>query len=1002
MPNSGNFTIFGSSVSGSAADSNSEYLNANFLNTTEPPNSNTGFTSTALTNPAGFSFANDDMPRYGTKTVWIKDLVLLEDRTRWINNRPTYQFIWSEPQPHIQGYAWGNIRLKNTNFGKTVSVIDIGDGIAVSGVIRNLGWIINPTTDATGTAAKWTDGVDLSATVSFGNAALDVNVSGNNKYNVQIHSSTLLTRNIHEYRLIANQYRTLSVPGVVAYFENTTADIDQFPGNTYVTMFRESTTVGEDIALPSISGNMGGRSSIAKTLINSYQFNTVPTSYINSIGIGASGTNLMTVTTGQGGSFPIGSGIAAISGTSHYIGTVTNQSTDTLTVSPTLPFGLSGLVYRGWQGGPTFAISASLYTLASTIDPKLSNTIIDPRGFGELQNGTLFYSDPEGKYRFWGGNLNVNAIEGYQGVGFISNTLGFFQVDGYFCAAEVEIAAAGIVHGTFSINGVPAWGLNEGVSAILRKTVFTNAGPGWNSFSFSPGQSLTQANFFRINLYNQMDPTGMTNTLLGSFDTTISPLHRFGDAANASLMPLGNWQRVYADQCYFSGQWARGATSGAAGGVQFLGTSTNSILNFQYFGTDFEILGTAGSSAILTIDGASTTVVVGARIPVAGGATFHTVRYTHQNGNSFIQGFDFLKPVVGEIKNNQNYTPREEFNEMPRVFNQSDTPRNPKDFDVWAADKFGKVVMIYLFGKWNQIVLGTQLDDPNDQAMYRLHGTTNNTDAASLTSAETFNFFSWSITQAASSTAINRSQVGDASFNASIYFVDGVNAAGSLTGFTEQFNKFSFTVGATRATPKVSGGVAVLNFLLVAGKGITALGSTSSGVIDTFNGTSWTSTVATASAPVTAASGFVQGGVVRWVGGWNVTGGSASNVHDTFNGSSSATSTVFPESDVAVIGGSYAGAGVAGGLASGTNRSYAWSGSWSANIPLAATVSSADMHDGNRGPMTGNYFNAKVYINGGLSAANTATNASQVYNGSSWAVDTASNQSIGGCGGGTT
>lgn len=1003
MPNSNNFTYFGSPLSGSASNSNTAYLNANFLNTTEAATSNQGFTSTALTNPTSALFSNDDMPRYSAKTVWVTDLLLISDRTRWISNQPTYQIIWSEPQPHIQGYAWGNIRLKNNNFGKSVMIGDIGDGIAISGVIRNLSWIINPSTDATATAEVWTDGVDQSTTVSFGNTPVDCITSGNNKYNVFKHTTGALNSyNIHEYRLTAKQYKNFLVSGIVAYFENATVNIDQFPGNSYVTMFRETTTVGQQIALPSITGNMGGRSSIAKTILASYQFNTVSTDYINTVGVGTINTNLMTVTTGQGGSFPIGSGIGAIIGTSHYIGTVTNRSTDTLTVSPTLAFGVSGLVYRTWQGGPTFAISASLYSLSFTIDPKLSNTIIDPRGFGEIQTGTLFYSEPEQHYRFWGSNLNVNIIEGYQGVGFISNTLGFFQVDGNFCAAEVEIAGAGIMHGTFSINGVPAWGINEGVSAIIRKTVFTNAGPGWNSFSFSPGQSFINTNIFRINLYNQTDPTGMTNTLLGSFDTTVTPLHRLGDVANASLMPMGNWQRIYADQCYFAGVWARGVTSGVAGAVQFLGTSTNSALKFQYYGTDFEILGTAGSSAVLTLDGASIGVSLGIRIPVSGGATFHSVVYTHQNGNSFISGYDFLRPVTGEIKNNQNYVPRSELSSVPRVFNQSDTPRNPRDFDIWAADKFGKVVLMYLFGKWNQIIIGTQLDDPNDQALYKLHGTTNNTDAGNTTGAEVFNLFSWSTAISVSTTSIARSQVGDSSFNSSIYFIDGINTGGVLTAFNESFNKFSFTVNTNRTTPKVSGGVVKFGPVLVAGKGITVISTSTSAAIDTFNGTSWNAAVATASVGTNSQGCFVQGNRVRWVGGYNWNGTAVSNVHDTFDGSSTSTDTVFPETDTSTASGSYSGAGVAGGIGSSVTRTYTFNGSWSSSIAWVATMNADNGLSGNRGPMSGSFFSSKVYVNGGLSAVNTTTNSTQAFNGTSWALDTSSNLSVGGAGGGIT
>lgn len=997
MPNSGNFTIFGTSVSGAAANSNSEYLNSNFLNTTENANSNQGFTSTALTNPSSFYFTNDDMPRYQAKTVYVNDLVLLEDRSRWVNNKPTYQIVWSEPQPHIQGYAWGNIRLKNSNFGKCVSVIDIDDGIAICGVIRQVGWMVNPVNLATATADKWTDGVDLSQTISFADAPLDSMSTGYNKYNVYWHSSSLQTRNIHEYRLLANQYQALTVSGVVAYFENSTSDIDQFPGTSYVTMYRQSTSVGTHIATPSISGNIGGRSSIAKTLLNTYQTNTSTIPYINTVANGASGTNLVTVTTGQGGSFPIGCGVAAILGTTNYIGTVTNQSTDTLTVSPTLPFGISGLLFRSWQAGPTFSISASLYTKAFTIDPVLSNTIADGNGFGENATGALAYSHPENKYRIWGSNLTIQPIEGYKGFGFISNTLGFFQVDGNFCAAEIEIAGAGIIHGTFAINGVPAWGLNEGFSSILRKTVFTNAGAGWNSFSFTPGTSFINTSFFRINLYNQVDSVGMTNTLLGSLDTNVTPMNRFGDVSNATLTPMGNWQRIFADQCYFSGPWSRGVTSGVAGGVQFIGSSTNAALNFQYFGTDFAVLGAVSSSAVLTLDGAPVGCSLNLRIPVAGGATFHSVVYTNQSGTSIIHGFDFLKPTIGEIKNNQNYSPRVEFNQIPRVFNQSDTPRNPKDFDIWASDKFGRVVLMYLFGKWNQIIIGNPYDDPNDIQLYRIHGSPTAAAGGANGAVEMYNFFSWSIPQATSSTNAWSGQIGDAGFNGSVYWIDGLNTSDALSAITEAFNKFSFSTGPNRSTTKSSGGVGLFNFQLYVGKGQAGGGTPTSG-LDAYNGSSWTNAVTTLSTASSVDAAFVYANKFRVIAGYN---GGSINVHATYDGASSSTDTVYPTSDTTIIGGSSNANGIVGGGQSNATASYSWSGSWSSSITLLYSVQPDAGTAFARGtPVIGNYQRSRVYMNGGKDSGASAINRTSFFTGTSWISDTNSSTSTTATGGG--
>lgn len=992
-----NLTFFGVGGGGGGSGSASSYLQDNFQNTTNPANSNGVLTSNPNNNPLGLFFANDSAVQYNTKTVWVKDLVLIQDRSKWISNKPTYQIVWSEVIPGIQGYCFGNIRLKNTQYGVSVDVRDIGDGIAICGVIENIGWLANASVDASATAEVFLDGVDQSAALSFGGAPTNNQPAGLNQYDLQWHKTSAQAYGIHEYRLVASTYRDLNITGVVAYFNNATNNIDVFPGSIYVDMTKVTTLNNVGLTLPIMAGSLGARSIVQITAQSQYQAVTVETPFVNTIAQGVSGSNLLTVTTGQGASFPPGLGIIGALGSSFYVGQVLSQSTDTLTVGPTLPFGFSGTLYRAWSAGSTFAISATLYSLKATIDPKMSNTFIDPNGFGTNANGPLYFSDPELKYRLWGDNLTIGAIEGYQGLGFVSNTLGFFQVDGQFCAAEIEVAGAGILHGTFSINGVPSWGINTGVSAIQRYTVFTDAGPGLNSFYFAPGASFVGIDFIRINLYGRANP-GASGTILSSFDTTINPVNRFSDAANASLMPLGGWNRLYADNLYLNGSWVRGITSTAAGGVLFAGASTNSVFTASYYGKDFELIGTAGSSTVLTFNGASITVAFNKRVSAAIG--FNTVSFTHHGGTSIISAFDFLSPQQTEFKNEELYLPSKDSGGDPVVFVQADTPRSAKQGDIWVLSKTTtRAVFIYLFGQWNQISMGQILDDPNDPAFYKLKGSTTGAAGQSTNSLEIFNFLSWSIPSATSATSNWSSSEGDCAYLNSVYWIDGINTSSAFVLLTEKFNKFSWNVlGSNRANSRALCSQAVFNGLLTIASGLNA-GSATTGTIDTFNGASWNNAIATFAVSVENAGAFVFGGKFRSVGGYN--GGSNIATHSTWDGSSVGTDTVVPAANGYAIGGNFNANGLVG-AGGNTATSYTWSGSWSTAFTMPY-VAGGSGNPTQQTPASGSFPSAgKFFTNGGSDTVVAVKNSTTYFDGVAWTLFTSSLTSVSSCSGGIT
>lgn len=1001
---SGNFTLF-NIAGGGGGGSASSYLQNNFDDMSTAATVNTGFTDNSNTNPLAQWFQNDDCPRFSVKTLWVKDLVLIEDRTQWINNSPTYQVVWSENFPAVHGYAVGNVRVKNFVRGKTVDIKNIGDIFGVGGVIRQVAWIVNPDINSPGTAQLWTDGVNTGNTIDFSSDSTDNYNNGLNKYNLYLHNNSLSTYDLHDYRLISNQYFNLSVAGVVVYFQNTGSNIDLFPGTTYVNKAAETTSSISTAALPTPGGGslVGSKTVIAKTTSNTYALTSVDTPYVSTIAQGSSGTNLLTVTTGQGASFPIATGVVGVFGTSFYVGTVSNQSTDTLTVFPTLPFGVSGLLYKSWRGGPTLAIGNTLYSLNPKIDVINQNAFSEAHGFNRSLNDDFYYSDPEQRYRIWGRNLQITGIEGYPALGWQGNTVGFVQVEGNFCAAEIELVGAGIINGTFAINGLNSWGLNEGFSGLVKKTVFTEAGPGFNMFSFSPGQSFINCAIKQINLYQRAIPVNVTLGQLATFDTNVTNVPRLSSLGSTTAN-LGGWQRNYADHLFLQGSWVRGQSFSAAGGVYYSGSSTNSVIKFQFYGSQFGIIGTAGSSAVLTLDGASIAVNFNTGISTTLG--WHTIAYTHQNGTSIINAIDFLKANQAEFKNLQKFAPRSELATIPVVYNQSTTPEKSKDGDYWILDKSNRIVYIKLMGVWNRLQINEFSDDPNETVFIRAFGSnsTNATAAGGQSDLEAFNNSSWNASLPSDSVGGARSygSASEGSYNNQIVVGGGQNTAGTVLSDTRQFNKTSWSGGGALPAAREAADTGQLtNFYYLFGGG-----SPDVSTIYQYNGSSWTNLGTLLSHSKYSAAVFRYASTLRIAGGGQKIP-AALNDHDVWNGTSISTDTVVPVSTV-WGGGSRIGAngiiwGSQSNVGTGT-ASYQWSGSWSAAITTSfGTNNSAGGGTEATSQASGfSQANQNAVSNGGYnSGTGQAINSSMKFNGTSWATFTSSNNSRGASSGGS-
>lgn len=990
-----NFTLF-QNAGGSSSGGSAEYVKDAFQDISMPANTNAGYTSTVLTNPNSQYFQNDDQPRYLVKTLYIKDLVEIQDRTKWINNQITYEIIWNENCPAAKGYIVGNARLRNFQNGKTVEITNIDNLVGVTGVIRQIAWIINPTSVATGTADLITDGVDTGSDASFGGAEVSNQYNGLNEFNLVLHNTVKSSQNIHDYRLQANETSTLNVCGVVCYFENTASNIDCFPGSTYVDKDKKTSTANQGVTLPIMSGRLGGRSVISKNTSAGYDLSTIEPNSVSTIGAGSINTNLINTSTGHGASFPVGTMFGAIaSGTSFYFGIVTNQSTDTLTVAPTLGFGLSGPLFKTHYAGPTLGINASLYILDKSLITTQLNNSYDQNGFGINGTGDYYYSDPQGKYRVWGDNLQVLSTYGFPGITFQGATSGFIQIDGSFAAAEIELVGAGINNHTVYVNGLTAFTMNSGLTGVLKRTIFTDSGPGRNSIVIAPGTSLSNTVITNINLYQMRNPIGVTTGLLAQFDTFMDRIPRA--AANATLMDLGSAQRIYADQAYFSGPWTRGTTHTVAGGVYYIGTSSNSALKFQYYGTDFAMVGTIGNSTICAIDGAS----INSSFGVYKSATlgWHSVQITNQGSSGpILSAIDYIRPSTSEILNLQNYLSTPEQDDAAQVFTQSDTPRMAKNGDLWVQQFSNNANQtkswIRLGGKWNQIQFSVSLDDPNAVIMVKSHGSSTGDSAGNAQSTvEHFNFVSWS---AGFNDAFQRTklQAGDAIYASLYRILDGQDTASGFVALHRAYNKASWATVTARTTARCAGGVGTLSGIFYVGTGSTAsTGATSTTALDSFNNTAWTAGVAAFSVGTCIVSSFVQGNKLRIINGSS--GGSPGNQQLTFNGTATSTDTAIGVVSYGAGGSpttSSQGLALAGQDTTNTAQcSRVWNGSsWSANIATSYLYGDFG-NDNNVGPVAGfNPLSSVVTITGGSSATTTSVSTSSRFNGSAWSIDASS------------
>ena len=434
---------------------------------------------------------------------------------------------------------------------------------------------------------------------------------------------------------------------------------------------------------------------------------------------------------------------------------------------------------------------------------------------------------------------------------------------------------------------------------------------------------------------------------------------------------------------YLTGGWVRGATHTSAGGVHYLGATTNSILKFQYYGTKFGVIGAIGSSAEILADG----VAVGATMNVMHSLAlgFHTVQVTNKDGTTRVEAADFMSSQ-GEVVSLQKTLPRQELDDAPSVYNQSATPQAPKLGDIWARNPSGEDTWIYLFSRWNKIPITLSSDDPNIGIYVRTHGTSTGSTAQGDTNTAHFNLASWSVGTAGTAARAGFGG-GDGTYNVGVNIVDGYNTSDTAASYHLRYNLVAWVSLTASPNPRVQAAHSQFFLQRWMNKGTSAggAGQTSSYA---WNGAAWVTKTVWGTAAGDGCAGFQEGGLQR------VCGGDSATVHETRTTADTvSTSTAVPAASDGTGGSDAPGnRGVISrvGTASGT-ASYTWAGSWSSSI--TAPYAQLPRQVGNSGFMRGSQV---VFANGGQTATTTnPINTSERFNGTSYTSETASSDSRG-------
>lgn len=697
-----------------------------FSDITLVPSSNSGLSSTVLTNPLGNNYANDMTVRFGAKGLYIKDLVPVADKRLWVTSPitgqvlPTYRIIWQEDMPGVYGYVAGSVQLVTTPTGNFVRLNDRGDVFGVGGLITRMGWLLEPSTFGSGiTAQEYVNGSLIgSDSFNFSGQATSQFTLGypaQTHYNLAISSVVNPGRNVQDWQISPTASGSLAVGGCVASFElGNFYDVNS--GTMYINKVKTAYTyAGGVTTFPSVGTFRGGRLQFFLTPTSSIGFTTSFVGDIVSVGQGGSGTNLLNLTPGTGASFPAGTAVWMQTGTTQLVGNVVSQATDVLTLGTTLPAGASGTVYSLWQAGYTFAISTAGFTQSFEFDPAIANAQSPaPIGFtvgtgAPIAQTSLAWQDPLNRYRVWGNYLTIVPgssllAGGGQTFGIAFGVSSVLHIEGSYQALAMEFmcGSSATLQATFGIDGMNSMNFNDpinnlGSPSLLKRTVMTNAGPGFHSVLMQPGAGMTQVILTRILGYRSNLANGATLGRLA--EVAIGQTFVQQNSQNATLSAFGLFDRIYASQFLAQGPWFNGFTAAAAGGAYWAGSTNTCVLNVGYYGSAFAVIGVIGTSTAVTLDG----------LPVAGfsmntwfgpftGTSFHSLKIQCQGGSTRIDAVDYLRgqgqiaPLIGYNPLGATFIPDSSITTQ-KLADQAVTPAKIAPKSYFLSQPTGQIVL---------------------------------------------------------------------------------------------------------------------------------------------------------------------------------------------------------------------------------------------------------------------------------------------------------------------
>lgn len=709
-------------ASGGGSGTGSQYEQDVFNDVVLAPTTNSGFSSTLTTNPLGTFFADDLAPKWMSKTLWVKDLVRVDDRSLWINGRATYKIVWNENFPGADGYVFGSVSVGGTAETRWININDKSDGAGVAGLIRQSAWIVKPTMDVgTNTADLKIDGSTIS-TASFASDGLAANplIGTKTIFGSFITQNTNSSDNIHNHQIVANQNNNLRVYGVIVYYNVSGDGIRCDSGNSYVNKTKVTATGSTISYPPSISNILGGIAGVYLSSNGSFGVTTALVPSISAAATGSNGSALLSVALNTGTSFLVNSGIYIASGTSNYFGQITNQSGDVLTISPVLPYAVNSTVSTMFQAGiSSTTISKPYYQQAFSYQPEVHhrNLKVSTGTTAPLMqtDSPLSYSDPYLNFRFWGGSLmflsGASITTGLgPTLGIWLNSAAYFEMDGKYSALEFEFMAGstGCWSATLVIDGMVTIGVSYPISGptVFKQQILTNAGIGWHQVKVTDAGS-TNILLSRITGYLPSINNGASFGLLATIPVGQTFIVQAPGGQNASLCATGNITRYYPESLRYVSNGVLGPTTIATGGLQFKFNNTNEYFEAGYFGTRYAISGNmpGGASISILIDGVQDVGATNFNNWYGSGLTlgFHTIRCQFKVGTApDVYSLDVLNPA-SELSSVMETSALTGLSNTVRAYSQPYEPSQARVGDIWEFDAGDSVAYQKMFGGWQRV-----------------------------------------------------------------------------------------------------------------------------------------------------------------------------------------------------------------------------------------------------------------------------------------------------------